>query len=71
MENSENSPFNFILYYNNKKIGFRFNDFYDYGDVNKIVEEFNLDGAVILRTWKVSDQLTGYHMRTNSTRRMD
>lgn len=56
MEDSVNSPFNFIFYYNNKKIGFRFNDFYDYGDVNKIVEELNLDGAVILRTWKVSDK---------------
>ena len=57
VERPRNKLFSFILYENNEKIGYRFIDFYGDEDVNNILYEYNLDRAVILRTWKANREV--------------
>lgn len=45
------APFVFILCEDEKRIGFRFDDFYADEDINDIVEEYGLINACIIRTW--------------------
>ena len=45
------APFVFILCEDEKRIGFRFDDFYADEDINNIVEEYGLINACIIRTW--------------------
>lgn len=52
VEKIDNLPFNFILFTDNEKLGYRFEDFYEYEDVNSILDKYGLDRAVILRPWK-------------------
>lgn len=48
--NSE--PFTFVICEGEERFGYRFADFYPDEDVNTILEEYELDKAFILRTWK-------------------
>ena len=50
-DDRRNAPFAFILFENNKRIGFRFEDFSLDDDVNQIIQDCNLDEAIILRAW--------------------
>ncbi len=43
------APFVFILNDNNRKIGIRFKDFYYEEDVNRILKDYNVDEATIIR----------------------
>ena len=46
------APFIFILCEDGERIGFRFSDFYSDEDINVILDEYELDKAFIIRTWK-------------------
>ncbi|MBO4869424.1 MAG: kinase [Clostridia bacterium] len=51
-EDRRNIPFAFILYEKEGRIGYRLKDFFDDEDVNDILKTYNVEEAVILRTWK-------------------
>lgn len=50
-EDIRNAPFVFTLIENNRRIGFRYEDFGLDDDVNQIIQDCNLDEAIILRAW--------------------
>ena len=45
-------PFVFVICKDGKKIGYRFDDFYEDEDVNEILQACGIDLAIVLRTWK-------------------
>lgn len=51
-EKRNNAPFDFIVCEENRKIGYRLSDFYEDDNVNELLDEYSLEGAYIIRTWK-------------------
>lgn len=50
IKGSKNAPFVFITCEKKRRIGYRFDDFFEGQDVNQIVRNYNVNKAVIIRT---------------------
>lgn len=51
-DDRRNVPFSFIMHVNDQTLGYKYDDFYENEDVNAILENYNVDSAFIIRTWK-------------------
>lgn len=51
-DDRKNAPFEFIIHVNGQKLGYRYIDFFEDEDVNDILNNYNVDSAYIIRTWK-------------------
>lgn len=51
-DDRRNAPFEFIVCNTDERIGYTLSDFYEDDDVNEILDNYKVNGACILRTWK-------------------
>ena len=51
-DDKKNAPFDFIIIDKGERRGYTFSDFYEDEDVNGIIENYELNSAFIIRTWK-------------------
>lgn len=64
-EDIANPPFDFIVCEKNRRIGYKITDFFEDEDENRIIEDYKLDEAVVIKAWKPGRSDKWVEMRNN------